>query len=267
MQTATPDSAIQNTNDSADVQASTLGLESISEPVESLFNMHALQPSGGLQPLLIDTDSNILVLTVFGICASSIIYLQRNSDGIFSSILKGSFDMNLTLQESRVDNTQRNRNMLLLQVLSFLAISLFVSGAIGLVYDVDITLSQLYVRIFFGLMAFVWLKKGLQWILAALFQLSGILKSYHFSSNILLASSGLAVMPICLLMFFSPQIPTELSVYLSLFIIGFFHLKSVLRGVRIAMAEKSVSPLHLFYYLCALEILPVFVLVRIALNE
>lgn len=267
MQTEDRDSIFQNALDSMDVQAPALAQESIPEAVVSLFEMHDLQPSGGLQPQLIDANPNILVLVVFGICASLIIYLQRNSDGIFSSILKGSFDMNLTLQESRVDNTQRSRNMLLLQLLSLLAISLFVSGAIGQLYNVNITLSQLYLRIFLGLMALVLVKKGLQWILATLFQLSGILKSYHFSSNILLASSGLAVMPICLFMFFSPQIPIEFPVYLSLLIIGFFYLKSVLRGVQIAMAEKSVSPLHLFYYLCALEILPVFVLVRLALNE
>ena len=266
MQAEALDSVQTNNADSVDVLVSAVIEEVKPEPVISLFENHMLQPLSGLEPQLIEPNSNGFAFAVIGICIIMIIYLQRNSDGIFSSVIRGSFDLNLTLQESRVDNSQRSRNMLLLQLLSLMAISLLVSGSIRYFSSNALSQIEVFLWVFTGLLGFSLLKKGIQWVLASLFQLRIILKGYHFSSSILMASSGLGVLPICLLLFFSPQIPSVIPVYSALAVICFFYFKSMLRGIQMAMAGNSVSPLHLFYYLCALEILPVFVLIRFALN-
>lgn len=265
MQTEALDSLDTNGLDSSDVLMESIVEEPTHAPVVSIFEDHLLQPTDGINPLLIDLEPSWLVFAVFSICTILIIYLQQNSDGIFSSIIKGSFDMNLTIQESRVDNSQRSRNMILVQLLSALAISLFVIGSVGHFSSSELSQAELFITVFVGLITFILFKKGIEWILASLFQVSGILKGYHFSSNILMASSGLAILPVCLLLFYSTQIPSAIPVYTCLFIISFFYMKSMLRGIQMALTGNSVSPLHLFYYLCALEILPVFVLIRFAL--
>lgn len=260
------DSIQSSQEDTLDILAAKLLEIPVEKPVVSLFTEHSLQPNNGLSPVELLVFPSEFVIIILILCAALIVYLQRNSDGIFSSVFKGSFDVNLALQESRVENSQRSRNIILLQLLSALAISLFVSGVIVLLTDVSQLFHQLYFQVLGGLVGFVLIKKSIQWLLASLFQLSGFLKSYHFNTNILMAASALVLLPICLLMFFSPQIPNMVLVYAAIAVVVFFYLKTVQRGLRIALATSSVSPLHLFYYFCALEILPVFVLIRLALD-
>jgi len=260
------DSIQTSQEDTLDILASMLPQGPVEKPLVSLFTEHSLQPINGLNPVELATFPGEFVIVILTLCATLIVYLQRNSDGIFSSVFKGSFDINLALQESRVENSQRIRNIILLQLISALAISLFVSGVIALLADVPKPFHEIYFQVLGGLVGFAVTKKGVQWLLSSLFQLSGVLKSYHFNTNILMAASALVLLPVCILMFFSPQIPSMALVYVSIVLVAFFYLKTIQRGLRIALATSSVSPLHLFYYFCALEILPVFVLIRLVLD-
>lgn len=266
MQTADQDSIVTNQEDSLDVLASIMFDTPVEQPVVSLFKGHSLHPIAEMIPAEHVSFPSEFAALVLGICAMLIIYLQRNSDGLFSSVFKGSFDMNLALQESRADNSQRSRNVLLLQVISALSISLLISGAVYTFSDLPIIFHKFYFQVLGVLAGLVLLKKGVQWLLATFFQLNSALKSYHFNTNILMSVSGLMVLPLCLLLFFSPQISSPVLIYMSMAVVGFFYLKTIHRGFQIALSTKSISPLHLFYYLCALEILPVFVLIRLALD-
>jgi hypothetical protein len=237
----------------------------VEEPVNSLFSNHLLQPES-IEPITRFDPQNGLVFLLLGICAILIVYLQHTSDHIFSSIFKSSFDGSLAMQESRVDNSQRTRNIMLLQLISAISISIFASGVIFWKGETGLSFGPLFLYFFFGLITLIFLKRLLQWVLANLFQISGVLKTYHFNVNVLWSAAALLVFPLSVLLFFSPIIPMQYPMILGLGIFGFFYLKVLQRGVSIAINSTSVSPLHLFYYFCALEMLPVFVLIRLALE-
>ena len=146
--------------DTLDILASRLLEIPVEKPVVSLFADHSLQPTNGLSPVELLVFPSEFVIVILTLCAALIVYLQRNSDGIFSSVFKGSFDVNLALQESRVENSQRSRNIILLQLLSALAISLFISGMIVLLTEISQPFHQVYFQVLGGLVGFVLIKKG-----------------------------------------------------------------------------------------------------------
>ncbi len=212
----------------------------------------------------IDTTFGFIILIL---CGAIIIYIQRNSDGIFSSVFKSGFDRNLANQDARIENSQRTRNMMLLQLVAVISVCLFGSLAFRRLYDTNLT----DVTAFFWALAIflnaLMLKRIVQWLLVQVFDLDAELKVYRYSGNIFLTIAGLLLLPISTLGLFSQQIPIELVAIVGIGTLSFFYLKTLLRGLQVSITSPAISPLHLFYYFCALELLPLFVLVHIAQNS
>ncbi len=234
------------------------------EPVVSLFQEHQLEVQNGFKHLEKTESGNGFAFIILFICAAIIIYLQRNSDNIFGDVIKASFDQNQAQQDARVENSQRTRNLLILQLLGFISIALFIAGAAIGFAGKPLSFQNTFFISLAALVGYVLIKKLIMWSLAQVFELRQELKFHHFNLNILQSVAGLALLPLTLLLFYSPQIPNQLTIYLGVAIGGFFYLKGLQRGFSIALNSPSLSTLHLFYYFCALEILPAFVLIRIA---
>lgn len=236
------------------------------EPVVSLFQEHQLEVQNGFSYLERPDPGSGFAFIIMFICAGIIIYLQRNSDNIFGDVIKASFDQNQAQQDARVENSQRTRNLLILQILGFLSIALFVAGVTLNSVKSTLTLPTTFLVVLGGLVSFVLVKKLILWLLAQVFELRQELKLHHFNLNILQSVAGLVLLPITLILYFSPQIPNQLIAYVGIAVGGFFYLKGLQRGFSVAINSPALSTLHLFYYFCALEILPAFVLIRIALS-
>ncbi|MGB0916586.1 MAG: DUF4271 domain-containing protein [Flavobacteriales bacterium] len=235
-------------------------------PVVSLFEGHSLVGQNDL--LFIDKleIGNEIGFLIFLICSVLLIYIHRNAEGFLASVFRASFDRNLAGQDARVENTQRSRSLLLVQLVSILSISLFGS-------TVFLTYGSLKMD---PIIAFLWavalllnlsvVKKLMQWLLAQVFNLQGEMRYHRFSGNVLLSAVGLVLLPVSVLLIYSPQIPALAVTTLGLTVIGFFYIKGLLRGFQLAVFDNAISPLYLFYYFCALELLPVFVLIRVAIS-
>lgn len=233
------------------------------EPMVSLFHEHQLEIQNGFNYLKKPENDNGFAFIILFLCAVIIIYLQRNSDNIFGDVVKASFDQNQAQQGARMENSQRTRNLFILQLLGFISIALFIAGAALGFTEESLSLQNTFLTVLVGLMGFVLIKKLILWSLAQAFELRQELKLHHFNLNILQSVAGLVLLPLTLLLFYSPQIPNQLVVYIGLTIGAFFYLKGLQRGIRLAINSPGLSTLHLFYYFCALEILPAFVLIRI----
>jgi hypothetical protein len=128
--------------------------------------------------------------------------------------------------------------------------------------DLQMGTAELFARsiaVFAGLFI---VKRSVLWILSFIFETGNLLKVQSFNLNLFLTVSGLALLPLNLLIYYSPQVPVRFLLYIGMVIAFIFYFKGVIRGISLAMGNRSLTALHLFYYLCALEILPVFVLVR-----
>ena len=233
------------------------------KPVVSLFSDHQLAVENHLEAIErneLQSGISFLLLMVF---VGWVVYIQRNSDNLFQMVFRVSFDRNLAAQEARIENSKRSRNILLLLLVSLLSISLFVAGFLKFYVDLNSTIVSLFLTSLSAIVGFVVIKKAILWLLSALFNLRNELRMYHFNLNVLLSVVGLISVPLNFLLFFSPQISTYSIAWLIGIIGSFFYLKSLQRGLQIAVASGGINLLHLFYYLCALEILPVFILIRV----
>lgn len=236
------------------------------EPVVSLFDAHQLQPQGKLEPIERAEVGNDFVFLILMICGGIILYLQRNSDNIFRSVFSASFDINQALKDARVENSQRTRNLFILQALGFICISLFLTGSFKELIPLNINLENTFFLLLGTLVALVLIKKIILWLLAAIFELHEEFRAFVFNLNILQSVAGLVLLPVCLFLYYAPFENSHWIVYIGLLLGAFFYLKGLQRGFTISMRSQSISTLHLFYYLCALEILPAFILLRVAIS-
>jgi hypothetical protein len=236
------------------------------EPVKSLFESHSLVANPELKVIEKSENESSFGFIILLICLAIVIYIQRNSDGVFSSVLKAGFDQNLANQDARIENSQRTRNMILLQLVALLSLALYGSSLFVRFYETDFSIPSVFLWAMVIILCVLFLKRILQWVIVQVFDLQSELKIYRFSGNVLLSLAGLMLLPLSILLLFSPQIPLLAIAIGGFGLLGFFYLKTLMRGLQIAMISNSMSPLYLFYYFCALEMLPVFVFIRIARN-
>ncbi|MCF8464961.1 MAG: DUF4271 domain-containing protein [Flavobacteriales bacterium] len=234
----------------------------VKEFVPSLFEGHLLHPKNDHSYLDKVVSGGSFGFFVLLFCAAVFVYIQRSSEGFFGSVFKASFDANQANQDARVENSQRSTNLFLTQIIALVSISLFTSEVIIQFGFTTFPMATIFFPVLGGLIAAIVLKRAILWILAQLFSLNGELRHHKFNLNLFLSSTGLSLLPLSLLLFYSPQIPYSIIIYTGLAISIVFYLKGLHRGVSLAITSSSIVTLHLFYYFCALEILPVFVLIR-----
>lgn len=265
MESALQDSTQLMVNDSVLTNAIRFSADS-HQPLEGLFKNHLLPIQNDGNYLEILDPSNGFAFIVFLICIVVLIYLQRDSDNIFVAVFKASFDRNQAMQDARTENAQRTQNLFVLNILGFISIALFISGFVTISYEQSANLRDTFFMTLLAFFGFVLSKRSVVWFLANTFDLHQDWKVYAFNIDILRSAAGLALLPVTLFLFYNPQFPTAYFVYLGATIGMLFYLKGLHRGLSIAFNSAGVSLLHLFYYLCALEILPVFVLIRLVQN-
>ncbi len=241
-----------------------IAVTAVEPPATSLFEGHQLQSQNGFSYLERVDSVGSFGFFVLLACAAVIVYLQRSSDSIFSHVIKASFNINQAAQDARIDNSQRSRNLLAIEGVSVISISLFAAGAFTHISQSYIPLSQVFFSVLGVLLLAILFKRVVLWILAQLFDLNSELRFHRFNLKILFSAAGLTLLPLSLLLLYSPQLPFNWIIYLGIGVAVLFYIKGLQRGISVAITSSSVSALHLFYYFCALEILPVFVLIRCA---
>lgn len=107
----------------------------------------------------------------------------------------------------------------------------------------------------------IFIKIILNYILAFFTGRYKVISEYNTSSMFINQSFGLFLLPLIILMEFSPFHPLAF-ILTSLIVLGFGILLKWYRGVIMGLVEERVGLLQIFSYFCGLEILPVFVLVK-----
>lgn len=233
-------------------------------PVESLFTEHLLPATGSPMYTPKKQTSNSFGFAVLMVCAAILIYLQRGSEGAFSALFRYGFDRNLAQQQARIENSQQARSLFIFTVVAILSIALFITAILHSRLEEKSSVSELFLQSFGATLSFILAKRLVVRLLALVFELRQELKLYLYNQNVFLGLTGVVLLPLTLLLFFSPVVPNSIVVILGLGVVGLFYLKGLQRGVIVALNSAHISALHLFYYFCALEILPVSVLFRVA---
>ncbi|MFC2175673.1 DUF4271 domain-containing protein [Bacteroidota bacterium] len=234
----------------------------LEEKPTSLFEGHALSHNDSLLEKPIVSQQPAFGISVIVLCVAVIGYVQKNSDGFILSIFRLAFDSNLTLQDSRIDNFKKGRNNQILQIVAFISVALFIATVCFKTLNYDYPLTQFFIEISGLLLIAYWGKRIAIWALGLLFEVQQEAKFYRYNMNLFFSIDGLLLLPLSLLMLFSPQIPINILIALGAITVSFFYLKTLHRGLIGATNGSGIKLLHLFYYLCGLEILPLCLMVR-----
>lgn len=101
-------------------------------------------------------------------------------------------------------------------------------------------------------------------ILGYVFPIAKETKLYSFSIMIFAILAGLILAPVNLLLAYSPLTWREPVIYGTLGLIGLLYLLRIVRGIEIANRFIFLHQLHFLLYICAIEIVPVLFLYKLA---
>ena len=102
-------------------------------------------------------------------------------------------------------------------------------------------------------------------ILGILFKFQEEFQEYSHNENLFNKNVGLLLFPIIILFPYVPENSKEFVLFAGLFFFGIMVLLRIFRGMQIII-RKGVSPFYMILYLCAIEILPVLLLVKYSIT-
>lgn len=232
----------------------------------SLFSGHSLKSSRDKDPILTNTPvlywPSVLLFLVFSIYVSIKVTDPKKIIKIFISI----FSIQASKQLIREDYKLYKRVSVFLSTCFILVISFLIcliNNYFGLILK---SYGLFYQYLFFILVTtFIYLTKIVSTlILSHITSSYEIGKEYVFNLFIFCQIAGIILFPVVVFLQFS-KYPAEWFLYPGLIICGSIYMLRIFRGFVISALEQNIGFLYIILYLCALEILPVLVLVRFLL--
>lgn len=122
-----------------------------------------------------------------------------------------------------------------------------------------------YVFILGGLIAYFGLKRVAYYIQGSISRTVQETLEFLFNMNIYNRTLGLFLLPVTLIVAFTPLSRPELVIFTGMSMVCVFYLLLIFRGVKILM-RKHFSIFYMILYLCTLEILPLLFLYKLVLG-
>lgn len=153
-----------------------------------------------------------------------------------------------------------------LDIMFYIVLSLFILQAVQVfgikLHPVGIVS---YLFILAGIIAYFGLKKFAYYIQGNISRTVQETLEFLFNMNIYNRTLGLFLLPVSLIVAFTPLAKPQLVIFAGISIICIFYILLILRGVKILM-RKHFSIFYLILYLCTLEILPLLFLYKLVLG-
>ena len=116
--------------------------------------------------------------------------------------------------------------------------------------------------IFGGIILYAFLKRITYQLVGYIFDTLTDTKSYLFNAELLNKAFGVSILPIISIVPFVDQVTATLLLKVGLVLFALMYLVQLLRGVKIIL-RSPLSIYYMFLYFCALEILPLAILIKI----
>lgn len=183
-----------------------------------------------------------------------------------SHYFRSFFSTNRALQVIRDENDLNRRVSFGLETLSHLVIALYVVVLIWHYKRVDFEVSNYYVSTIVYLLIFNALlvaKKFFIWMISKIYEEEQLGKVHQVFFSLSLKSIGVFLIPIIFLIVYGPPETRSLIIYLSWIILVGIYSVLIFRLLNVAFKSLSFPKFYSFLYLCALEIFPVLIIIRL----
>lgn len=213
----------------------------------------------------IPNDDNWLLI-IFFIALGLFAYVRMNYSRRLSQIFKAALNISSAREMMREENPLGQRTSIILSIIFLLLMPVLIYKAI-IIYSPSLASGTgflLYLKIV-GILTLAYiLKLGFLKVTGAALNAPQAVSEYTFNLFLLSQVSGLFIFPVAVLLtysFFSPA----LLLIIGFFIFFFSYIVRIFRGFSMSWRWSGVSGLHLFYYFCALELVPAIILTKIFL--
>ncbi len=237
----------------------------IPQKINSIFSGHSLQTIHTTPMLKASEPSywqGIVLFIIFSIYVLIRVSEPRKILKVFTSVFSLQESKQLFREEFKL--TKRLSVLLgigFILVMSFLI--QYTNQYFGLILN-DYSRLQQY-GFFVMVVSLIYLVKFFaNYILSHISSNNELSREYLFNVFVFAQTIGIVLFPLIVCLQFT-KYPTEWFLYPSLIISAGFYGLRMFRGFIIASTEQNIGILYIFLYLCALEILPMLVLIKFLL--
>jgi hypothetical protein len=240
-----------------------------SMPYSNLYQGHELnQKHETPQPLSNNRPDWLFLLFLFliGVLA----YLRVAYGKYLSLIGKAFLSNNVTTQIARDENMLVQRASIMLSVVFYLSASLLIYTT-SVHYNWKIIgISTGFIRYLFiaVLIAIIYLIKFfILRISGWLFDINKETTVYLFNVSLINNMLGMALIPILAIDVFFGMGSINWLLTLAVILVAAAYIYRLIRGIIIGIGASPASPAYLFLYLCTLEIAPLFLLIKVVIQQ
>lgn len=148
-------------------------------------------------------------------------------------------------------------DLLSLITLSFLSVQLF--SVVGFTLDSKSSSSMLFLFVFMGLLAYRIYSYVIHKVTEVLTYTKSFTSNLYFDSLIAIRGAGFILFPLSVIIFYINKPISEYFLYFAIAAFGLLFLYRLFRLISLFISN-SISLLYFILYLCALEIVPIFIL-------
>lgn len=216
-----------------------------------------------LKKVFSGNSSGFLVWIVLLILVLTAIVVSMNRDSVLKIVRSAWFNNMMNLLYRNFNN----KDLLLYGILYFnfiFNLSLLIYLSLESRFELNGFILYLYILLF---VIIVYLVKHFSLMLFnyVFFSLKDV-RFYNFSVVVFNVNLGLALILVNLFAAFSPDIIGSVFLKIGLFLLVTFYIFRIIRGFLSTYNYFVVSIFHFFMYLCAFEILPLLLLLKIVFN-
>ncbi|MCD4773810.1 MAG: DUF4271 domain-containing protein [Bacteroidales bacterium] len=218
-------------------------------------------------PYKIKTANNDWILGVIIICVTLYTFAHAFYHKRIIQIYSAFVGRHFANQLNREGNLFNDRISIPLFIVFILSFSLFLTQSFIYFVDEDKLFFQghVYYLIICLLLTVYWFGKTFLILLfSKIFRTEKTTKEYLLNMLIFTAVTGVVILPINILIIY---LNSDLFIYIGIVITYLILAFWLIRGFIIGLSYKNYSYLHLFIYLCSLEILPLIVLTKMVIKN
>jgi MFS family permease len=231
----------------------------------SMFNNHELVVEK-LENSIRHTELFYWQTTVLTISFSLFVIVRvlnpKKTQQVFASLISIQIAKELFREDYKL-----NKRVTFILSIVFILIFAFLLQIINTYFGLILLETSDFVQylFFIGLIIAMYLVKfSFSSILAHISNNDDIEKEYRFTTIVFNQVFALIILPIVILLQYS-QVPTGILIYTSIGLVLTFYFFRLYRGFIISALEQNLGFMYIFLYFCALEILPLLILIKFLL--
>ena len=235
-------------------------------PTQSLFQNNLLETKNSSSKIHY-TKYDYWVAGILFLSFILFTWLYVSNRKKLNQIVKGFFIPRVANQLKRDEFSFTNRVSIFLWILFVTSLTLFLSELLSFfkIPPLSENLALSYFIIAFIIIIIYLVKVIIIKLFGYIFQTNKEASDYILMIYLFGNTLALILLPIVISMLFIKQISPSIFIYTGIFTIVVFTVARIIRGTIIGVNSIRFSPFYLFLYLCALEILPFVIMVKLFL--